>query len=187
MISPIINNLIYLLLIILCLCIIIVTVIIFLSRKAIGISKTDKRFMKIAYKEAEMALKAKNGPVGAVLTINDKIIAKAHNQVETSKNYFAHAEILTINKALRKLNIKNFGEIKNKAILYTTYDPCTFCEGFIIWAKVSRIIVGKNEPLVNSIKKDMSHLTYKIRKKGGLYIDIQTKLFKKFLIVNIKK
>ena len=92
-------------------------------------------YMKIALKEAFKAYKAGDVPVGAVIVKNNKIISKAHNTKEKSKNAINHAEILVINKACKKLNTWHL----NDCILYTTMEPCMMCCGAIIQSRIKEI------------------------------------------------
>lgn len=95
-------------------------------------------YMQIAIQEAELAVKQGEIPVGAVLVVNGKIIAKAHNQRETTCDATAHAEILAIREACAKLqNWRLTG-----ADLYVTLEPCPMCAGAIVNARISRVIYG---------------------------------------------
>ena len=94
--------------------------------------------MNIALKEARKAFKYKEIPIGAVIVKEGKIIAKAHNKRENSKISTAHAEIIAINKACRKL--KNWR--LNDCELYVTVEPCMMCCGAIIQSRISTVFFG---------------------------------------------
>ena len=95
-------------------------------------------YMQIAIQEAELAAKQGEIPVGAVLVVNGEIIAKAHNQRETTCDATAHAEILAIREACAKLqNWRLTG-----ADLYVTLEPCPMCAGAIVNARIARVIYG---------------------------------------------
>ena len=83
-------------------------------------SKEIIKLAKIAYKKGEV-------PVGAIITKNDKILARAYNKIETSKDATMHAEILAIKKASKKL--KNWR--LNDCEMYVTLEPCTMCSSAI--------------------------------------------------------
>ena len=101
-----------------------------------------EKYMKIALKEAEKALKYNEVPVGCVIVKNKKIIAKAYNQKEKTKNVTKHAEIIAISKACKK--IKNW-RLDNCEI-YITMEPCMMCSGAIEQSRIKKIIYGaKNE------------------------------------------
>ena len=96
------------------------------------------KYMDIALKEASKAYKKGEIPVGAVIVHKNKIIAKAHNIKENKKISTAHAEIIAINKASRKL--KNWR--LNDCELYVTLEPCMMCTGAIIQSRISTVIYG---------------------------------------------
>lgn len=95
-------------------------------------------FMQIALDEAKLAAQEGDIPVGAVVVINDKIIAKAHNQRETTHDATAHAEVLAIREACQK--IKNW-RLKD-ATMYVTLEPCPMCAGAIVNAHIQRLVFG---------------------------------------------
>ena len=97
----------------------------------------DEDYMRVALEEAEIALKEGNWPIGCVITLDNKIISRGHNQVYTLKNKTAHAEMMTINKIPDLLFNKNI-----KAEIYTTYEPCPMCFGAIILNTMKRVICG---------------------------------------------
>jgi len=97
----------------------------------------DKDFMKEALKEAKIALKEGNWPIGCVIELDGKIIARDHNQVYTKKDKTAHAEMLAI-KQVQDILRDNIG----KATLYTTYEPCPMCFGATILNRIKRVVSG---------------------------------------------
>lgn len=103
--------------------------------------KTDEYFMRLALKEAEMALSENEIPIGAVIVANGKVIARAHNQTETLHDVTAHAEMLAITAAANQLG----GKYLSGCTLYVTVEPCVMCAGAIGWAQISRIVYGCGE------------------------------------------
>ena len=99
---------------------------------------TDEQYMGLAIKEAEKALEKDEVPIGAVLVINDKIIARTHNQVELLNDSTAHAEILSITAAYNSLGSKYLPD----ATLYVTIEPCLMCSGALYWSKIGKIVFG---------------------------------------------
>ena len=93
--------------------------------------KTDEHFMRLALKEAEMALSENEIPIGAVIVANGKVIARAHNQTE----------MLDITAAANQLG----GKYLSGCTLYVTVEPCVMCAGAIGWAQLSRIVYGCGE------------------------------------------
>lgn len=94
--------------------------------------------MELAIEEALKALEKAEVPVGAVIVIDGKVISKAHNQRETLPDATAHAEILAIKKACRK--IKNWR--LEEATIYITKEPCIMCAGAILNARIKRLVYG---------------------------------------------
>lgn len=103
--------------------------------------KSDEYFMRLALKEAEMALSENEIPIGAVIVANGKVIARAHNQTETLHDVTAHAEMLAITAAANQLG----GKYLSGCTLYVTVEPCVMCAGAIGWAQLSRIVYGSGE------------------------------------------
>lgn len=108
-----------------------------------------EEYMKLALKEATKAYKKGEIPVGAVIVKNGKVIARAHNLRESKKMSTAHAEILVINKACKKL--KNW-RLKG-CELYVTLEPCMMCSGAIIQSRISTVIYGTENNDVSSLSK----------------------------------
>jgi tRNA(adenine34) deaminase len=101
----------------------------------------DEYFMRQAFKEAEEAFANDEVPVGAIVVINNKIIARAHNQVELLNDATAHAEILALTSAFSSLGSKYLPD----ATLYVTLEPCLMCCGALYWGKIGRIVYGAND------------------------------------------
>ena len=97
-------------------------------------------FMKEAIKEAERGMKQKDGgPFGAVIVDKEgNIVAKGHNQVLSTNDPTAHAEISAIRTACQKLNTKNLSDY----IIYSTCEPCPMCLSAIIWANIKTLYYG---------------------------------------------
>ena len=129
-------------------------------------SNHDEDFMKQALKEAYKALDADEVPIGAVVVMNDKIIARGHNQVETLNDSTAHAEIIALTSAFNFLGSKYLPE----ATLYVTIEPCTMCCGALYWSKIGKVVYGSADPkhgglsLLNSSSKKILHPKTKIVK-----------------------
>lgn len=98
--------------------------------------------MGLALKEAEKAREADEVPVGAVIVRDGKVIARAHNLKERKMQASAHAEMLAIQKASRKLN--NY--YLNDCDLYVTLEPCMMCTGAIILSRVRTLYYGTKDP-----------------------------------------
>ena len=99
---------------------------------------SDEQYMQQAIKEAQKAFDIDEVPVGAIVVMNDSIIAKAHNQVELLNDSTAHAEILALTTAYNSLGSKYLPE----ATLYVTLEPCLMCCGALYWSKIGKIVYG---------------------------------------------
>ena len=95
-------------------------------------------FMKEALKQAEIAYRLGEVPIGAVVTKNGKIISKAYNRRETGKNALLHAETEAIYKACKNLNGWRLWECE----LYVTLEPCPMCAGAIVNARIPKVYFG---------------------------------------------
>jgi tRNA(adenine34) deaminase len=97
-----------------------------------------ENFMRQALQQAQRAFDAEEVPVGAIIVMNEKVIAKAYNQVQLLKDVTAHAEILAISAACENLQEKYLPE----ATLYVTLEPCLMCAGALYWNKIGHIVFG---------------------------------------------
>ena len=98
----------------------------------------EEKFMKEALKEAKKAYMKGEIPVGAVIVKEGKIIAKAHNLKETKQTALAHAEILAIEKANKKIGAWRLEDCE----MYITLEPCMMCMGAIINSRIKKIYIG---------------------------------------------
>jgi tRNA(adenine34) deaminase len=124
------------------------------------IMASDEYFMQQALKEAHKALEADEVPIGAVIVMQDKIIARGYNQVETLNDATAHAEIIALTSAFNYLGAKYLPD----ATLYVTIEPCTMCCGALYWSKIGKLVYGSPDPkhgglsLLNSTAKKINPL-----------------------------
>ena len=102
---------------------------------------TDEQYMQQALKEAQKAFDSGEVPVGAIVVINERIIARAHNQVELLNDSTAHSEILALTTAFNFLGTKYLPE----ATLYVTVEPCLMCCGALYWSKIGKIVYGADD------------------------------------------
>ncbi len=100
--------------------------------------KTDEDYMKDALAEAQKAFSKDEVPVGAVVVMNNRIIGRAHNQVELLNDSTAHAEILALTTAYQFLGSKYLPD----ATLYVTVEPCLMCSGALYWSKIGAVVFG---------------------------------------------
>ena len=114
-------------------------------------------FMKEALKEAKKAYKKLEIPVGAVIVKDGEIIAKAHNLRESKNSSIAHAEILAIEKANKKLNAWRLENCE----MYITLEPCMMCMGAIVNSRIKKIYIGALDPKTGSCKSVINMENYK--------------------------
>ncbi|GIV34275.1 MAG: tRNA-specific adenosine deaminase [Chitinophagales bacterium] len=100
-----------------------------------------ERFMREALKEAHLALQEQEIPVGAVITLNNRIIARAHNQVERLRDVTAHAEMIAITAAANYLGAKYLEE----CTLFVTIEPCLMCATALYWSHIPTIYYGASD------------------------------------------
>lgn len=101
----------------------------------------DEKFMQQALAEAEKALRAEEVPIGAVIVLKDKIIARGYNQTEMLNDCTAHAEMIALTAAFNFLG----GKYLPDAALYVTIEPCLMCAGALYWSKIGRIVYGADD------------------------------------------
>lgn len=101
----------------------------------------ELKFMRQALKQAQKAKEKDEVPIGAVIVLDGKVIARAHNLMEKTQLATAHAEINAINKACKKLNSWRL----DGAELYVTIEPCAMCAGAITNARIKKVYFGAYE------------------------------------------
>jgi tRNA(adenine34) deaminase len=102
---------------------------------------TDEQYMREALKQAQRAFEEDEVPIGAVIVMNYKIIAKGYNQVEKLTDSTAHAEIIALTTAFNFLGSKYLPD----ATLYVTVQPCIMCSGALYWSKIGRVVYGTED------------------------------------------
>lgn len=103
--------------------------------------KEDLKYMALALKEAQIAYKNDEVPVGAVIVKDGKVLAKAYNKREKSLDPTSHAEINAIRKACKKVGSWRLVD----ATIYVTVEPCSMCAGAILWARIGRVVYGAKD------------------------------------------
>ena len=139
---------------------------------------TKLEFMNEAFKEAKLAYKNDEVPVGCVIVRNDKVIARAHNLKEKKKDPTSHAEVECIRRACKKIKKKYLEDSE----MYVTLEPCLMCVGAIKEARLNKIYVGAKDPKGGYVVSRETVLTQKELDKysfGFMKEDI-SKLLKSF-------
>jgi tRNA(adenine34) deaminase len=137
----------------------------------------DVYFMKKALQEAETAYEKGEIPVGAVIVIENKIIARAHNLTELLNDVTAHAEMQAITAAANYLG----GKYLTNCTLYVTLEPCQMCAGALYWSQLSKIVYGCRDE-----ERGCIHLKTTLHPKtemiGGVLEEQASQLLKRFFV-----
>ncbi len=97
--------------------------------------------MKKALQEAQVAFDKEEIPVGAIIVVDNKIIARSHNLTELLNDVTAHAEMQSITAAANFLG----GKYLKNCTLYVTVEPCQMCAGALYWSQISKIVFGARD------------------------------------------
>lgn len=151
-------------------------------------SQFDVRMMEEALNEARLAFEQDEVPVGAILIHEGRIIARAHNQMETLKDPSAHAELLALRSGARALGDWRLLD----TILYMTLEPCLMCSGALLLARVGRVVYGAPDlrhgahgSFLNVF--ETKHPTHTVEVSGGLLEEASAELMRTFFKLQRKK
>lgn len=137
----------------------------------------DAYFMRKALQEAELAFEEGEVPIGAVITVQGRIIARAHNQTERLKDVTAHAEMLAITAASNFLG----GKYLYDCTLYITLEPCPMCAGALYWSQIPNIVYAASDPQRGfTVSGGILHPKTKI--SSGIMEEEASALLKRFFI-----
>lgn len=137
----------------------------------------DTYFMKMALQEAQIAYEKGEVPIGAVIVIDNRIIARAHNLTETLNDVTAHAEMQAITAAANFLG----GKYLIDCTLYVTLEPCQMCAGGLFWSQISRIVYGARDEQRGCITLK-TKLHPKTKMVGGVLAEESSSIVKQFFI-----
>ena len=141
---------------------------------------SDEYFMKKALQEAELAFEKGEIPVGAVIVVDNKIIARTHNLTELLNDVTAHAEMQAITSAANFLG----GKYLTGCTLYVTLEPCQMCAGALYWSQISKIVFGASDE--NRGFENMgTQLHPKTTVVRGVLAEEAANLMKSFLVVSL--
>jgi tRNA(adenine34) deaminase len=142
---------------------------------------TDLEYMHLAIAQAQSAALRGEVPVGALVVLDDRILAAAGNRTITDCDPTAHAEIVALREAARKAaNHRLIG-----ASLYVTVEPCAMCAGALIQARISRLVYGANEPKGGAIRTcmqvlDAPALNHRVEVVSGVLAEESVQLLQSF-------
>ena len=144
------------------------------------ITQTDLDMMALAIEEAKKAGALGEVPIGAVIARKGEVISTGHNLRETDGNALAHAEILAIDAACKKLG----GWRLSGCTLYVTLEPCPMCAGAIINSRIDKVVFGAFDPKAGSLGSliDLSKVNYNHspRLSGGVMAEECSELLSEF-------
>lgn len=136
----------------------------------------NEKYMRMALNEAMDAYEADEVPVGAVVVLNDRVIARGHNLTETLKDVTAHAEMMAITAAANGLGAKYLKD----CTLYVTLEPCVMCIGAIMHSQISRLVYGADDPKKGYSLLDRDFLPKNLKVERGVMADECSRLLKEF-------
>jgi len=137
--------------------------------------------MRVALAEARVGLAAGEVPVGAVVVVGDVIVGQAHNAPIGLVDPSAHAEVLALREAARKIGNYRLPD----ATLFSTLEPCTMCCGAVIQARLARVVYGAPDPRAGAIESlyrllDDPRLNHRVEAQGGVLADECSALLREF-------
>ncbi|MDP4180370.1 MAG: tRNA adenosine(34) deaminase TadA [Bacillota bacterium] len=143
--------------------------------------KIHEKFMKQAYNEALKAYKKLETPVGAVIVLDGKIIARGHNKRESNQDPTLHAEIIAIKKAAKKLGSWRLTDCD----MYVTLEPCPMCAGALIQSRIRNLFFGAFDPKAGAAGSVINILAlekfnHKVEVINGIMEDECSKILKDF-------
>lgn len=137
----------------------------------------DAYFMNRALQEAATAFEKGEVPIGAIIVVQDRIIARAHNLTERLNDVTAHAEMQAITAAANFLG----GKYLHNCTLYVTLEPCQMCAGALFWSQIPKIVFGAYDP-----QRGFSALGGQLHPKaiisGGILEEECSEILKQFFI-----
>ena len=144
-------------------------------------SESDHRFMELALAQAAKAEQLGEVPVGAVVVLENEVIAEACNQQITLNDPSAHAEVLALRSAAAALGNYRLPDCE----LFVTLEPCTMCCGAMVHARVSRLVFGAREPKAGAVASkssalDNASLNHRVAWVEGLGADESANLLRAF-------
>ena len=108
-------------------------------------------FMKMALQEAEAAKDLQEVPIGCVIVMNNRVIARGHNLTEQLNDITAHAEMQAITSAANFLG----GKYLKDCTMYVTLEPCVMCAGALAWSQISNVVIGARDEKRGFINKNL--------------------------------
>jgi tRNA(adenine34) deaminase len=142
---------------------------------------SDLEYMHLAMAQAQAAALRGEVPVGALVVLDDRILAAAGNRTITDCDPTAHAEIVALREAARKAgNYRLVG-----ASLYVTVEPCAMCAGALVQARIARLVYGADEPKGGAVRTcmrvlDSPALNHRVEVVSGVLAEESVRLLQSF-------
>jgi len=141
----------------------------------------DEYFMRLAVREAERALEHEDVPVGCVVVVDGEVVGVGRNERELRRDPTAHAEMLALREASRRLGSWRL----DGSVLYVTLEPCAMCAGAIVLARVPRVVYGATDPKAGAAGSvldvlDEPRLNHRPDVAGGLLAAESAELLRTF-------
>lgn len=141
----------------------------------------DEKYMKAAISQAKKAAAIGDVPIGCVIVHEDKIIARGYNRRTADKSVLAHAEIIAIKKACKKIGDWRLED----CTMYITLEPCPMCAGAIVQARIPRVVIGCMNPKAGCAGSvlDLLHedgFNHQVETENGILGDICSQMMKDF-------
>ncbi|MBW1296165.1 nucleoside deaminase [Aquimarina litoralis] len=137
----------------------------------------DSHFMRKALQEAEAAYEKGEVPIGAIVVVADRIIARAHNLTELLNDVTAHAEMQAITAAANFLG----GKYLKECTLYVTLEPCQMCAGALYWSQIGKLVYGARDEQRGFITMG-TKLHPKTKMVGGVLEEECGEILKRFFV-----
>ena len=147
-------------------------------------TSNDLEFMRAALDEASAAASRGEVPIGAVVVLNEKIVARAGNRTILDCDPTAHAEVIALREAAHKIgNHRLLG-----TTLYVTIEPCAMCAGAMIQARISRVVYGADDPKAGAVRSCFSileheKLNHRVDVTSGVLAEESVELLRAFFEV----
>ena len=144
--------------------------------------------MRLALREAERARREREVPVGAIVVRDGRVIARAHNRPIHLKDPTAHAEVLALRRAARRVGNYRLSH----CTLYVTIEPCAMCAGAMVQARLKRVVFGASDPKAGaggSVLSVLNHprLNHRVEVTEGVLGEDCAAILKKFFRNKRKK
>ena len=145
------------------------------------ITEDDRKWMRLALRQALRALETNDVPVGAIAVHRGEMIGRGHNRREADKDPTAHAELLAMREAAAALHTWRLDDVT----LYCTLEPCAMCAGAMVLARLPRLVFAASDPKAGAAGSvfDLTRhhrLNHRVHVDGGLFADEAAELLRRF-------